>query len=504
MSKFTGYLEEQLEMPAMFRMLLLVSLAFSLLLAACAPGVQAHPPEGIQSPDPTSDLTFLNESEAGELHPTPDPNPEGSHPGTFATSLLVTEWNESTREHRLYLVDPGSGQPLSAYPPISLGSNYAHAFSPDRSTLAIATSRSLFLINLLNWEVRTFDLQTGGNVSNLAFDPQARRLAIAYSNRENSVVIFSLDQETITAQIALDFLPVRLNFTADGRGAMVYGKVIENRFTANEMSAGPAWVALLDAIDLSLSWSAELDGVRDGIYPQEEASGEHADLHQPGAAIYLVPGLAFAPHGDLLYVVHPDQDKLTTVDFIARQVVTREIHTPLTWFERLLALTAGTAHAKVVEGTVKKAVISPDGQYLYVVGLENTLEILQTEGGEWDIARNPLGLQVIRLADGSRLSRIDTLASELSISPDGRVLYLSGWGEEGTRTEVFNVSRREVVARLEGMLRPALRMDGKSLLVSSDWIGDRPGCRMRVADPRSLTVLGEWTGYQCISWLSSP
>lgn len=486
----------------MSRKLFLAAITFSLILAACAPAVQdqrsleTHPsnstphpaaPSGSESTEPTSSKT---------------PELTLDRPGTFETSVLVSEWDERAREHRLYLLDPRSGYLLPDYPPISLGAHYRHAFSPDRRTLAIATPGSLRLIDLPDWKERVYELQLGSSIGGMAFDPEGRRLAIIFGNRESNVTVFDLDQEAVITQNSLDFLASSLKFTADSRGLMIYGKQIKNRFTASEVTAGPPKVALLDAVDLSLRWSMDLEGVRDGIYRKDETLGETVDLHQPGAAIYLYPGLAFAPDRDALYVVHPDQDKLTTVDFDAQKVMTVEFHTPLTWFERLLAVTVGSAQAKVAEGTGKQAVVSPDGQSLYVVGQDN--QVVQGKNGEWQTKSTPLGLQVIRIADGVHIARFDTQASEISISPDGRFLYLGSWEENTSWTEVIDASRREAVARLDGILRPTIRMNGKPLLISSVWIGDGTGYRMAAVDPRSLDVLAVWTGPQYLAWLSAP
>ena len=490
----------------MSRSILTVFIAFSLALSACAPGVQAQSP-AVTRPSsstatslPATKVTIEASEPAATRTPDPTLTPVPVKPGTFETSVLVTEWNNGKREHLLYPLDPESGQALPGYPPISLGETYNHAFSPDRRILAIATSGSLRLVDLGSWKERVFKLGLGGYISGMAFEPEGRRLAIASGNRESRVTVFDLDQEAVAAQSSLEVLYPRLKFSSDSQGLMVYGTVIQNRFTANEMAAGPPVVVLLDAGDLSPRWSAELEGLRDGIFPKDRDAGETVDLSQPDSAVYLYPGLAFAPDRDVLYAVHPDEDKLTTVDFAAQSVETIEIQTSLTWFERLLALTAGVAQAKVAEGTSRQAVISPDGQTLYVLGQNN--RTVQEENGEWQIVSNPLGLQVIRTADGVRLNRFDTEASEISISPDGRFLYLSSWGDNEPWTEVFDTTNSSVVARMEGMLRPASRMNGELLLAASDWRDDAR-IRLTVVDPHSLNVLAEWTGPNEIAWLSA-
>jgi hypothetical protein len=227
------------------------------------------------------------------------------------------------------------------------------------------------------------------------------------------------------------------------------------------------------------------------------------DLHQPGQAIYLYPGLAFASGKDILYVVHPDDDRLTTVDFGAQKVSTAEIKPQLSWFERLLSLTAGVAHAKIAEGTRKDVVVSPDGRFLYIVGQRT--DLIQDKGGDWQMIENPLGLQIVRAADGSRLAYHNSEASELSISTDGRYLYLRGWGDEQTSawTEVFETSTNKSIARMDGMwLVPTRRANGAPILASSVWMNDKGEHRNVTVDSQS--VLAEWVSSDYLAWLTTP
>ncbi len=258
----------------------------------------------------------------------------------------------------------------------------------------------------------------------------------------------------------------------------------------------------MDAGDLSQLWRDGLEGVRDGVYPKDEVAGENVDLHQPGVAIYYFPGLVFAPDRDALYVVHPDQDRLTTVDYATRTVETVEIRPQLSWFERLLSLGASTAHAKVAEGTDRRVVISPDGELLYIVGQES--DLYQDANGDWQVRSKQLDLQVVRTVDGVQVGGSDTEAEQLSISADGSTLYLLGWEADVPWTEVVETAQvQETITRLEGMwLRPGYRIDGEVLLLASDWIGGR-GHHIAVADPKALKVLNEWTSARYLAWLSA-
>jgi DNA-binding beta-propeller fold protein YncE len=480
---------------------LFICTAASLALTACAAPVQSQPSAASQPPGPTTPPSAAATPTSRLPTPAstaqPSPGLVQVTPGAFENSLLVTEWTDESREDRLYPLDPASGQPLPGYPPIALGTQYVDALSPGRRTLAIVKPGSLFLLDLSTWQEQAFELPLVANVSAMAFDPRGRQLAVVYGDRESQILVFDLEQQAVTAQGSLDFHASRLKFTLGNGGLMLYGTLNETPYAESAMSSGPPRVALLEAGDLSLGWSAELEGVRDGVYSRD---GGTLDLSQPDSGMYLYPGLAFAPDRDALYVIHPDQDELTIVDFAAQKVDTLEVRTPLTLLERLLTMTAGVARAKIAQGTTQRAVISPDGQFLYVVGRQNTVQ--QDDQGNWQINANPLGLQAIRTFDGARLAHVDTQADDLTISPDGRFLYLSSWAEGNPWTDVFDTSNQDVIARLDGTLRPVFRMNGELLLASSDWNGT--SYHTTVVDPNSLAVLADWTGPGYIAWLSAP
>jgi hypothetical protein len=292
-----------------------------------------------------------------------------------------------------------------------------------------------------------------------------------------------------------------MKFTQDGRGLMIYGATVQSNMSMNGDNANTPIVALLDSTDLDLLWWAELSGIHHGSYLKDEIAAGEIDYSQFGTWVYMYPGLAFAPSLDLLFIVYPDQDKLTRVDFTSFTVDSFEIRAAQTWFERLLAMFAGTAQAKIAEGTSKRAAISPDGLYLYVVGTETTAH--QDQKGNWNITSTPLGLQIIRTSDGARLAHLDTCAEDLTNSPNGLYLYLACWEGNKSETEVYDVTRSEVISRQEGIVRPAYRLNGEALLVSSEWMIST-GNRLTFLDSDSLVTLAEWSTHQPLGLLSSP
>jgi 6-phosphogluconolactonase (cycloisomerase 2 family) len=296
-----------------------------------------------------------------------------------------------------------------------------------------------------------------------------------------------VEKGVITPQVPMDSFVTRLKFTESGEALMVYTPSID---TVNGLSAAPPRILLLDTSDLSPHWSVELEDVHDGIFPKDE-NVTLATLYEPGQALHISPGLTFAPNQDILYVVHADSEQLTTVNFTTQKINTVEIQTKLTWFERLLSLTAGVASAKIVDGTNKQAAISSDGQFLYVVGMDRVS--FQDKQGNLQLEQTPLGLEIIQTSDGSRVQRFDTDATDLSISPDGRFLYLRNWSESTPWTEVFDTSSQQVVAhKAEVFAMPAFLMNGEFLLVSNYSTSEKSH-HMSVLEPDRLNLLAEWT-----------
>jgi hypothetical protein len=204
----------------------------------------------------------------------------------------------------------------------------------------------------------------------------------------------------------------------------------------------------------------------------------------------------------VLYIVHADSEQLTTVDFDKQQVRTVEIQSQLSWFERLLSLTAGIAHAKSADGTSKQAIVSPDGQLLYVVGVNNTSIVDQR--GNSQITRTPLGLEIIQSSDKSRVGHVDTDATELSLSPDGRFLYLRNWVDTSPWTEIFDTAVRQIIARQEAFYAtPSPLMNGQFLLAST-YVSPDGKYHMSVLRPSDLRVQADWIGPDFIDWLHTP
>ena len=428
--------------------------------------------------------------------------------GTFETSLLVTVWKGWSEGTVLFPLDPRTGDALPGYNPISLGQTSFHAFSPDRRTLAVVTFQDqntynggLILVDLTTWKTRRFELGLDGWVSTMAFSPDGKRLAIAHGESRYKLTMIQLAEGVITAERKLDSFLARLRFTENGEALMLYSSTVH---PTDQWKADPPQVELLDAADLNTRWSVGLKDVRDGIYPKDD-SVSPANIHEPGQAFYISPGLTFAPKGDILYIVHADSEHLTTVNFESQRVETVEIQRRLSWFEQFLSLTADVAQAKIGDGISRQAVVSPDGRFLYVVGVNSVT--FNDQQGNWQMEQTPLGLEIIQTSDGSLVEQVETDTIEVSISPDGSILYLRNWGsttENIPWTETFDIASQEVVARLDKVFAsPVLLMNGEFLLASTYSTAETTH-HMNILQPDGSTVLSEWTDNNYVYWLTNP
>jgi len=263
-------------------------------------------------------------------------------------------------------------------------------------------------------------------------------------------------------------------------------------------------VALFNAADSTIVWETRLPDILDGLIPREGSAASEYE------GVSWGPAVVFAPDGSALYIVHADEEKLTTVDFVKRTTRAVEIRSPQSWLDRLMALTAGVAHAKTWDWTRKQAVISPDGQWLYVVG--ETSASWQNANGESQVTQTPLGLQVIEASTGTEIVRRDSEATQISIAPDGTRLYLQGWVKQWTKrelyqepwTEVRDAGSLEVIAHLAGRhVVPARRLAGQPILLSSYMRGDEQ-TDLTALDAESLDEIYAWSVKGVASWLAAP
>jgi hypothetical protein len=445
----------------------------SILAAACAGPLSFTQPNAAQAPLPAT----LPPDEALSAVVTPGPV-------TLAGSLPLAVWHGPTDRNTLLPVHPLTGQPLDGYDPIDLGQHYAWALAPSGQALALISfpdehsesNGQLRFVDLAEWTVRDTATTLDGYPGLFQFAPDGRSLLLAETGpRLNTLSRFDAATGERLAQADLGFFPKQVAVTPDGAGLMVYGVASE---TANGLNPS-AHVALLALRDLAPRWQHVLPVVLDGQYLPDANLDAHDD------SLWYFPALAWAPGQPRLYVVHASDDTLTTVDFAAQSILSRPIAPAQSWLDRLMALTAGVAEAKVVNGAQKQALLSPAGDRLYVLGVS-------TATGEYGFTETPLGLSVVDPATGHLLARLDTDARSFNFAGGGHTLILETWGER-TVTELRRTLDLETLVRtLPGVRLLSGRLPaGQPLLLAA--LDNPAETRFQVLDPLTFAALATWS-----------
>ena len=407
-------------------------------------------------------------------------------------SILIMDWDESQDINLLHPVNPKDGQVLCGFASIELGDAFQYAFSDDYSHLAVATFRNGFaksakleLVDLKTWQSVAFPLEIKKWISRVTFNHAGDQVALAfnssstYSTKPQSFTLLTINllNGQIEASREIEFNPRWLNYTPDDVSLIVFGG--REGLTDEEMPQGHA--LLLNAQDLSTAWEPQLDGILVGSSPPETEDSD------PIFEIYE-PAVTLSPDGMRLYIVHSDAETLTTIDFTSHSLDTVDIAPKLSFVERLLALTARVAHAKGANGTTKRAVLSADGNQLYVVSWTNTAE--KDSQGNWNFGETPHGLQVVNVESGEQITRLATSASEVLLSSDGNQLLLQGWEGEVPWTDVIAIEDMQLIKHVFGHhLQPALTLSGEQVLLANS--AYRNGIRTGLVDPADLATSDE-------------
>jgi DNA-binding beta-propeller fold protein YncE len=388
----------------------------------------------------------------------------------------------------LRLLDTNNGALVLGHE-MNLRSVGLYTYLPGQQSIAILDypnpngpqNPGLVLLDISAWSARSLPLTLDGWAQVMAVSGDGARIAIAgYGDGTNLTIVDAL-KGAVTATGAVPNQVRALGFTQDGSGLLVY---VSNEEPRQGLSQGAPQAMLLNADDLSTVWQTEITGVRDGFFPGPDYQGQ---AHEPGAGDRYLPGVAFSPVADTLYVVHADEDRLTSVDFSSRSVAALDIRPPLSFVERILSLGVRVAHAKVQSGTEKHVVISQDGSSLYVTGIDN--QFTEKDNGEWDLRQEPLGLKVVEAATGTELASLDTQADQVAVLPDGLVL-LRTWTGSLPSSEVYDPATQKIVAHYPGVYQNCVPlMKGGYVLVPS--AQDRLRS-VQVYDPASGQVLASW------------
>lgn len=386
---------------------------------------------------------------------------DGSLVGNIA---LLLESTPGKNTFRIVPVDAGNGKPAAGLPAIGLGEEIAYGFSRDRSQMAVISKGvgecrgpCLLILDLRTLEILQGPVQVDDSYSVWFMLPDylAERdtLPIAVNSQTDTtavMLLFSRSQGKVTARASLPANILDAAYTPGGDLA------VRGIHTLPTGETALTYVALLDGSDLSVVWEKEIEEL-------PMVTGGAGDHSNPAQGLYFEHAAAFSPDGSRLYFAAADQPLLVTVDFNSRSVLSKLVHRETGWLERLLALDASVVNAKALNGTTKSGAISPDGRFLYVVGIE--VKTTETSNGEFTSEFKSLGLQVIETSSGRLVHEMATDASQVQVSPDGKVLLLQIWDNVSNdrslpRTDVLDPDSWEVTAHLKGSAMAGRLLDG--------------------------------------------
>ena len=467
----------------------------------------------------------FSESSASENSPA-----EGPALFPLEASVPLVAWNSEQRRYELRLVDPMTGYVFPDRPPIDVSHSTRNApnlaLSPDGSRLAATTgvgsfceayagypscqpsADSIRLIDLQTWREAGADLLAHidaspspfkGWASPLVFSQDSKRFAVALNDRAGtSVLIYDSGTGQFIGKQALAIRPRLMEFTSDGSQLMIYGSPLAEIPGISQPE--PPSALLLDASTLETQWKTLLPGILDGTWCLEscETSSESARF------VYWSPAVVFDSERGRLYIVHADEDRLTTVNFLGRNVRNLAIGPAPNWIERLLALTATVAEAKYwPQGGIKSAVLSQDGSIIYVVG--RTMTLSKDSNGEWRGSETPLGLTVIEAVNGHELATRESDAGRIRSSTDHRYIILD-WGFLGT-VEVLEAETLEQVGAIEDWeVRLGQRLDGRAVILLAGWTGESQTAPTRFAmlELEPFDVITPWSVSGEAFWATAP
>jgi len=210
---------------------------------------------------------------------------------------------------------------------------------------------------------------------------------------------------------AESFEPWQIRPLRDVRHVAVFGVPID---TGN-LAEGAPRLEVVDSMSRSLAAVVPLDGVKAGQF--RVTDGVSYPYHE------YRPGLAWDIARDRIYVVYPDEERLSVVDLTVGRVIASEpIQPRASVLDNLLAALVPTVEAKSVPTTQRWAVLSPDGSRLYVSGAREEGTLVAPNRYDW--TSTPEGLRVIDTQDLAEIARVDLPGSAFALAPGGRPLLV--------------------------------------------------------------------------------
>ena len=340
-------------------------------------------------------------------------------PTTISSTTAVT--NPPLVDGGLTPIDPATLIPLQGATPILAADSFWGVVSSGGTFAAIQSvttgdeTHRLALVDLqTDGVVADIDVFGVGVVTPFVTDTGE----VYWLSNEKASTLYKLEPDGVEAELVYANFPpsfsgVSLNILPDGRFG-VYGT------RSDERPEGLATLVLV-APDAGSHEEIPFDDVVAGFVNEPD----------PDASVPVFEFVGNAPvwtaEGDRLILVEAARDIVTEVDLATLAVVEHSFTPPTAALDRFLEFITPVARAKgPVSGVARQAVISPDGQRLFVA---TSITETEVEESSWETTSSPQDLMVLDTITWD-VSILDIAVDTLEESPDG--LHLLAHGAEMT------------------------------------------------------------------------
>jgi hypothetical protein len=371
-------------------------------------------------------------------------------------------------------VNPVTLKPISNKLTLDLGHHYNYAVSPDRKKIAAfiwPTGKEnekgrLSFIDRTTWKGDIQQkIEVDERAGQLIYHPDGSSLLWTVPAEIDathgvpsafSLVSYMIEDKAEEEVLRLPklFTPYETHVLPSGLLAM-YGQTIDE----NNLAKDAPQLLFIDLEKKKVVQAIHIKGLADGQIQRNESGSDG----MPNITA-MKPGVAWDLARNRLYIVHADQNKVTVIDLQKRAIIQEKTYEPLVSLaQRIQHWLIPHAEAKMASGTDIRAVISPDGQSLFITGTKREVET-QTNGvpGYREL---PLELQVMDTSSLRVKHHLDLPVNDFGLSPGFGKLLLTGYTLEPKQQKnsgiyIFNFQTMKMEEHLEG--KTAFFVDGFS------------------------------------------
>ena len=340
---------------------------------------------------------------------------------TISALPTTTTTNPPLVDGGLTPIDPATLIPLQGGEPILVANWFSGVVSPGGSFSAIQS----LMTDSETLRMSLVEVEANAVLANVEIphgfwgDPVVTDDGVVYwLSGEQGLTIFRLgpgdnQAEALYTDFPPNFTGVDLNILLDGRIGVFGTQEVEH-------AAGMANLILI-AADASTHVEIPLENVIAG----------YSNDPDPDATIQIFEFAGNAPvwdnKADRFFLVEAARDVVTEVDLTTNEVVEHPFSSPVAFLNQLWTFITPVARAKgPVSGVERDAILSPDGQSLFVATVVTETDVEDTS---WETTSSPKDLIVLDV-DTWDVSNLDIAVDTLEASPDG--IHLLAHGAEVT------------------------------------------------------------------------